>query len=179
MVDEELIPTGRVFAAVVPPPEVVAALDDRLADVSIPGRPVPPPNWHLTLRFIGKVDEVKYQRWLGEMDSAALPSPFRVTLRGLGAFPRPARATVLWVGVQGDPLGDLATVVDEAAEGAGLGREERPFRPHLTVSRVRPPADVRSLIDADDGWKLPFRVKEFHVMAAMGSRYRVYETFPL
>lgn len=179
MVEDELTPTGRVFAAVVPPPEVVAALDHRLDDLSIPGRPVPPPNWHLTLRFIGKVDEVAYQRWLGGMDSAALPSPFRVTLSGLGAFPRPARATVLWVGVKGDLLGDLATVVDVAAEEAGLGREERPFRPHLTISRVRPPADVRPLIDADHGWKLPFRVKEFHVMAAMGSRYRVYETFSL
>lgn len=179
MVEDELTPTGRVFAAVVPPPEVVAALDDRLENLSIPGRPVPPPNWHLTLRFIGKVDEVRYQRWLGAIDSAALPSPFRVTLGGLGAFPRPARATVLWVGVEGDQLSDLATVVDEAAAEAGLGGEERPFRPHLTISRVRPPADVRPLIDAGDGWKLPFRVREFHVMAALGSRYRVYETFSL
>lgn len=177
--EQELIPSGRVFAAVVPPPEVVAALDDRLGDLPLPGRPVPPPNWHVTLRFIGKVEEVPYQRWLGDMDTAELPSPFRITLSGLGAFPRPARATVLWVGVEGDPLGDLATIVDEAAGGAGLGREERPFRPHLTIARVRPPADVRTLIDEDDEWKLPFRVGEFHIMAAVGSRYRVYETFRL
>lgn len=179
MVEERLIPTGRVFAAVVPPPEVVAALDDRLGDLSLPGRPVPPPNWHVTLRFIGKVEGVAYQRWLGEMDTAPLPAPFRVTLSGLGAFPRPARATVLWVGVEGEPLGDLATVVDEAAGGAGLGHEERPFRPHMTISRVRPPADVRPWIDQDDRWKLRFRVAEFHVMTAVGSRYRVYETFSL
>lgn len=179
MVEDDLIPTGRVFAAVVPPPEVVAALADRLEGVSIPGRPVPPPNWHVTLRFVGEVEEVAYQRWLAEMDTTSPPAPFRVTLSGLGAFPRPARATVLWVGVESRALEDLAARVDEAAEDAGLGSEERPFHPHLTISRVRPPADVRRLVERDDTWRLGFRVEEFHVMAAMGSRYRRYETFRL
>lgn len=179
MVENELIPKGRVFAAVVPPAEVVAVLAARLEGLSIPGRPVPPPNWHVTLRFVGKVEEIAYERWLGEMDTAALPGRFRMALTGLGAFPRSARATVLWVGVQGDGLTELAAAVDEAADGAGLGREERPFRPHLTVARVRPPADVRPLIDADDDWTMAFPVEEFHVMAAVGSRYRVYETFSL
>ncbi|MFP3914140.1 MAG: RNA 2',3'-cyclic phosphodiesterase [Actinomycetota bacterium] len=180
MVDDDLIPAGRVFAAVRPPPEVVAALDERLAALPIPGRPVPPPNWHVTLRFVGHVEEVAYQRWLAELDSADLPSPFRLSLSKLGAFPRPARATVLWVGVEGDGrLERLAEAVDEAADGAGLGREERPFWPHLTISRVRPPADVRGLMSEDHAWELPFRVGEFHVMAAQGRRYRIYETFSL
>lgn len=177
--DEELIPTGRVFAAVMPPAEVVAAMVERLEGLSLPGRLVPPANWHVTLRFVGKVPAVAYDRWLGEMDTAALPPPFRLTLTGLGAFPRPKRATVLWVGIEGEGLSDLATAVDEAAEGAGLGREERPFRPHLTIARVRPPADVRALIEKVDGWRLPFPVEDFHIMAAVGSRYQVYETFRL
>lgn len=179
MVEDGLIPAGRVFAAVVPPVEIRAALDDRLAGRAIPGRPVPPPNWHITLRFVGKVEAVAYERWLGEMDTAPVPDPFTIALSGLGAFPRPARATVLWVGVESERLPELAGSVDRAAEGAGLGREERPFRPHLTISRVRPPADVRTLLDADDGWRLRFRVKEFHIMAAAGQRYRIYETFSL
>lgn len=179
MVEDGLTPAGRVFAAVVPPSEVVVALHDRVERLPVPGRQVPPPNWHLTLRFVGKVEEVAYERWLGEIDTAPLPASFRVTLGGLGAFPRPARATVLWVGVEGDGLQALATVVDRAAEAAGLGREERPFRPHLTISRVRPPDDVRSLIGAAGSWRSSFRVEEFHIMAAAGSRYRTYETFCL
>lgn len=174
-----LIPAGRVFAAVVPPPEVVAALAHRLESVTIPGRPVPPPNWHITLRFIGPVDEVAYERWLAAMDTTVIPAPFAVTVRGFGAFPRAARATVLWAGVESDELARLAAAVDDAADAAGLGREERPFHPHLTLARVRPPADVRSLLESGDGWKASFTVAEYHVMAAVGSRYQRYETFPL
>ena len=177
---ERLIPKGRVFAAVGPPAEVVVALAERLAGLAIPGKRVPPPNWHVTLRFVGPVEEVAYERWLGALDESDLPGPFSITLRGLGAFPRAARATVLWVGVESDPaLDDLAHVVDAAADRAGLGREERPFVPHLTIARVRPPEDVRRLIYGQDGWRLRFAVSEFHIMAAVGSRYQVYESFRL
>lgn len=174
-----LIPSGRVFAAIRPPPEVVAALDDRLESVAVPGRPVPPENWHVTLRFVGHLEAAAYERWLSELDAVAKPSPFRLKLGGLGAFPKPARATVLWVGVQGDGAARLAAAADDAADVAGLGREERPFRPHLTVARARPPVDVRWLVDGAEEESLPFRVNEFHVMAAVGSRYRTFESFPL
>ncbi|HEX2153410.1 MAG TPA: RNA 2',3'-cyclic phosphodiesterase [Acidimicrobiia bacterium] len=174
-----LTPTGRVFAAVVPPPEVVAALAHRLESVTLPGRPVPPANWHITLRFIGHVEEVAYERWLATMDQAPAPAPFDLALRGFGAFPRAARATVFWTGVESAGLPRLAAVVDDSAETAGLGQEERPFHPHLTLARVRPPADVRPLVESDDGWKARFTVAEYHVMAAVGSRYERYETFPL
>lgn len=176
----ELNPTGRVFAAIVPPPEVVAALDERLRPLSIPGRRVPPPNWHLTLRFVGQIDQVAYERWLASLDQAETPRPFRLRMGGLGAFPRPVRATVLWVGVESHPaLIDLAAAVDEACDLAGLGREERPYVPHLTISRVRPPEDVSPLTGATHEWHLSFEVTRYHVMAAVGGRYQVYESFDL
>lgn len=175
-----LTPPGRVFAAVVPPPEVRAALVQRLDPLEIPGRPVPPGNWHLTLRFIGEVEATGYERWLAELDESAWVPPFRVRLGGLDAFPRRAKATVLWVGAHSDSLAGLAATVDEAAANAGLGNEERPFRPHLTISRVRPPADVRGLVEqAGEEWDIAFRVNSFHIMAAAGNRYRTYETFAL
>lgn len=180
MVVDELTPTGRVFAAVVPPPEVVAALADRLESYEIPGRLVPPANWHVTLRYIGEVEPVAYERWLGELSSLRPDGPFRVTLSGIGTFPNPRRATVVWVGVDHvGRLDDLVAMVDGAAEAAGLGAEERPFVPHLTISRVRPPENVVSLLDRIGDWHFTFRVEEFHLMAASGSRYRVYESFPV
>lgn len=180
MVVDELTPTGRLFAAVIPSPDVVAALADRLESYEIPGRLVPPANWHLTLRYVGEVEPVAYERWLGELSSLRPSGSFRVTLSSIGTFPNPRRATVVWVGVDhNDRLDDLAAMVDGAAEAAGLGAEERPFVPHLTISRVRPPENVVSLLDRIGAWHFTFRVEEFHLMAAHGSRYRVYESFPV
>lgn len=178
MVEDGLTPTGNVFVAVVPPPEVVAALVDRLQVLPIPGRLVPPPNFHITVRFVGKVDPVAYDRLLASLATRSLVEPFRVRLGGLDAFPNRRRATVVWVGVEADPaLEDLAMIVEDAVVAAGFEPEERPFVPHLTVARVRPPENV---IDLSAGeWQLSFPVEEIHVMAAWGSRYRVYETFSL
>lgn len=176
--EDELSPRGRIFAAVLPPPEIVLALDDHLSEITIPGRPVPPPNWHITLRFVGHMETVDYERWVHELDAVSGRGAFSVSLQGLGAFPRPARATVLWVGAAGTDLEQLAAAVEEAAIGAGLDPEERPFRPHLTISRIRPPEDVRPILDAVET-EFRFQVEQFHLMAAAGSRYRIYETFPV
>lgn len=176
--EDELTPTGNVFVAVVPPLEVVAALSERLEHLPIPGRRVPPPNFHVTLRFIGKVDPVSYDRLLAALGTRPLVEPFRMRLGGLGAFPNPRRATVVWVGVESDPvLDELAATVEDAVVSAGFDPEERPFVPHLTVARVRPPENVTGLEAGE--WQFPFSVSEIHVMAAWGRRYRAYETFPL
>ncbi len=179
MVEQHLTPGGRVFAAVRPPLEVVMPLHDRLRTLGVPGRKVPPENWHVTLRYVGPIKAEAYDRWLAEIDLAPKPPPFSLRLGGLGAFPKGSRASVLWIGVDGDEVTRLAGVVDEAAEAAGLGREERPFRPHLTIARVRPPEDVRSLTERSGDQELSFRVDDFRIMAAVGSRYRDYETFTL
>lgn len=167
--------TPPLFAAVLLPPEVVAAIVERLATIDVPGRRVPSANWHITLRYAGRVEQSGYERWLAAMDTGGRGGRIRIRLGGLGAFPRPGRATVVWLGVEGEGLGELAGQVDEAAEDAGLGPEERPFRPHLTLARVRPPADVRHLLAEEVGeWR--FKTDRFHVMATVGGSYRRWET---
>jgi 2'-5' RNA ligase len=145
---EELV--GRVFVAVAPPPEIRFALDEVVSAMPIPGRRVPAANWHITLRFLDTVDRVTYERYLLALDPPVETS-FRVRLDGFGAFPKPRKATVFWAGV-GDGATQLAMLneqTEEAAVSAGLMPEERPFHPHLTLSRIRPPADVRGLVDED------------------------------
>ena len=147
MVDELV---GRVFVAVDPPPEVRFALDEIVSGMPIPGKRVPPSNWHITLRFLDTVDRVTYERYLSALDPPA-ETAFWIALDGFGAFPKPGKATVLWAGV-GDGATQLAMLneqAEEAALSAGLLPEERPFHPHLTLSRIRPPADVRSLVDEE------------------------------
>lgn len=146
--DDEL----RIFIAVAIDPEVrhglAAHLITHLAGELLPGSSPPAENWHITLRFVAKVEQAGYERLLAKLDDSELGSGFRLGFAGLGAFPKPGRATVLWLGVERgtEELSQLAAVVEEAAVSAGFMPEERPFHPHLTLSRIRPPQDVRQLI---------------------------------
>ncbi len=157
---------------------------EHLQDLAIPGRLVPPANWHLTLRFLGEVDQMTCDRYVAGLDQAALGESFKVELRGMGAFPRPEKATVVWVGVGRGSLQihQLAEIADGIALDSGLLGEERPYRPHLTVSRVRPPAKVVQLIEEVD-FSIEWRVREvvlFETVPGRGSvAYEPLETFPL
>ena len=116
----------------------------------LPGRPVRPENWHLTVRFLGDVEEAAADRVVREVDVVDRGPAFRVRWGSLGAFPRPRRATVLWVGLaRGVQEAErLAAVVEEAVEAAGFPPEDRPFRSHLTLSRLRPDQDVTAVLEA-------------------------------
>jgi 2'-5' RNA ligase len=119
-----------------------------LDGADLPGRAVPPENWHLTLRFLGWTTGVQRDRILQALDDADLGSPFRIRFAGLGAFPKERRATVLWLGVRSgvEGLERLATAAEEAATATGFAPEERPFHPHLTLARVRPAVNVTDLV---------------------------------
>ena len=115
----------------------------------LPGKVFPPENWHLTTRFLGWIDVVTAERITGTIAQADLGSRFGLRLGEMGAFPRPVRATVLWLAVaEGLPrLADLNLICEEAAQAAGLSAEDRPFSAHLTLSRIRPHQDVRAVLD--------------------------------
>jgi 2'-5' RNA ligase len=159
---------GRLFIAVPlldEPRHALAAL----LDGPLPGRVVRPQNWHLTLRFVGDTDELTYERLLG----------------ALGAFPAPAKATVLWVGFSDGLVGfdRLARVVEEASERAGMPPEERPFRAHLTLSRIRPHQDVRSVVARPPLAGVSWMVDEVDVFRSHlgpgGPRYERLERYML
>jgi len=138
----------RMFLAVELDEQVRRLLAAFLDGADLPGRAVPPRNWHLTLRFLGWTTEVQRDRILQALDDTDLGSPFRVRFAGLGAFPKPRRATVLWLGVRSgvEGLEHLAAAAEEASTAAGFAPEGRPFHPHLTLARVRPAADVTDLV---------------------------------
>lgn len=175
---ERVTAPGRAFVAVAPPPEIVSALDDRLASITIPGRSVPPRNWHVTLRFVGTVEDITYDRWLWSLAQIEHP-PIRIRLTQLGAFPRASKAAVLWLGLESNGLDELAAAVEEATIAAGLAPEERPFQAHLTLARIRPPRDVRGLVEKAPTLEMGWKAERFHVMAAVGSAYQIFESFPL
>lgn len=155
------------------------ALAERIAKLPIPGRLAPPENWHITLRFLGSIDQVTYERFLSALDVADF-APFQIRFGEIGAFPNKRRATVVWVGIDAgeEGLGAINDIAESAAQAAGLSAEERPFHPHLTLARVRPPADVRGLAGTrvELGWQCDRVVVYRSITGRGGARYEPLET---
>jgi len=175
----------RLFVAAALTTEARHALAATLAGVAIPGRRVDPANWHLTLRFIGEVGSVETDRLSGALDQADLGGRFGVRWAGLGAFPRAKKATVLWIGLRegSTELTSLASRVETAVLAAGVAAEDRPFRPHLTLSRIRPPQDVSPLVEAAAPTAVRMSVEQVLLMESHlgrgGARYSLVESFEL
>lgn len=112
---------------------------------------VAPANLHVTLKFLGQVDESRVAAFADALRAAAARHrPFEVAVRGLGAFPSPGRARVLWAGLQDDAaeLAALAESVEAACAGLGAPRETRAFAAHVTLGRVREPRRQPALAEA-------------------------------
>ncbi len=112
---------------------------------------VEPSNLHLTLKFLGNIEENQIEPLvlsLSKESSIRGMVPFQVQLEGLGAFPRTTNPRVIWVGVnQGEKeLTELAQAVEGVCAGLGFAAEERSFSAHLTVGRVRSREGLASLI---------------------------------
>jgi 2'-5' RNA ligase len=94
---------------------------------------------HLTLKFLGEQPETLVDRLTAAMREIAdrhWPVPMR--LGGVGAFPSLRRPRVIWVGIAPTPkLELLQNDVEEGCAALGVEPEGRPFRPHLTVGRLR------------------------------------------
>ena len=149
--------------------------------------------WHVTLAFLGEVDDGLLPRLLPRLERAARRhQEFGLVIAGAGAFPGPARANVLWSGVAGDrkALGELAMSVSAGARRAGTGTgtrapdEGRRYRPHVTIARCRVPADVRQVVAELSGYQGPaWTAGEIHLIRStpQGSqaRYEILGVYPL
>jgi 2'-5' RNA ligase len=146
----------RLFVAVAPPPAVLDELDalveplrSRRQDLRWTDREA----WHVTLAFLGQVDEPTVAKLLPRMERAARRHGIiALAFAGAGAFPAVGRANVLWSGLSGDcgPLARLAESVAAGASRVGTPPPDRGrrFQPHLTLARCRMPADVTELVGA-------------------------------
>ena len=144
----------RMFAAVLPPPDVLEELEEFLGPRQEAGpemsglRWTRPEGWHLTLAFMAKVPERSLDDLLERLGRAGRRrDPFALRLAGGGAFPTPGRAKVLYTGVEGAPedleeLRRLSTGARAAANKAGAPADGATFRPHLTLARMRRPVDA-------------------------------------
>ncbi len=123
--------------------DVLVRLQSRLKEVIPPKtlRWTPPKNIHLTLHFLGDVSrDVLEPATLALQDVATRISPFSLQLSNLGCFPNTRRPRIVWVGLSGD-MQILVRLHKELGiqlqKGIGFQPESRPFKPHLTIGRVK------------------------------------------
>jgi 2'-5' RNA ligase len=141
----------RAFLAVPLRPDLrpaVAALQERLQPAQAKVKWVEAENLHFTLKFLGDTRPERGQEIAAAVRSAVQRlAPFEVTIAGAGAFPHTRRPRTVWVGTRegAEPLAALAAAVEEALAALGLPRETKPFRPHLTIGRVKGPDFLRTL----------------------------------
>jgi len=148
--------TWRMFCAAELPPEVcsqlrehIAKLREQLPDAVASWSRVE--NIHLTLKFFGNVatDQVASISDAAERVVKEFSS-FEIKVGETGVFPNPRRAQVLWIGVS-DPsrkLSALQARLENECATLGFEKEDRAYRPHLTIARIRKPHGDRQLADA-------------------------------
>ncbi len=183
----------RAFIAVELPTAVRGALARACADLSrlqLSGRCVNPGSIHLTLKFLGGIDPqdaLAIGHALSEVARGL--SPFQLSLRRMGVFPDLTRPRVVWFGVaDSEPLTRLQRMVEESLAPLGLAPEKRPFKPHLTLMRLKSDKNAATLARylRETGWEAEggeFQVEEFHLYQSVlkpgGAEYRKMATFRL
>src|ERR1700752_430896 len=142
----------RMFCAVELPLELRAQLQDHIARLrkQIPDAAASwsrVENIHLTLKFFGNVAVDRVGLISAALDRAVKGlSPFEISVGKSGAF----RAQVLWIGLT-DPLGQLAELqkrIENECAAEAFEKEDRAYRPHLTIARIRRPDGARRLAEA-------------------------------
>lgn len=127
---------ARLFIALEPPAPARQWM--ALAQGGVPGaRWVPADNLHLTLRFLGDIDDhtaADLDAQFGRIDAPGFP----LKIQGVGSFGTERSPSMLWAGVaRSDPLQHLRDKVDRAVVAAGLAPDDRKFKPHVTLARLR------------------------------------------
>jgi RNA 2',3'-cyclic 3'-phosphodiesterase len=176
----------RVFCAIELPDEVRAQLRDHsqqlrttFGDAAASWTRVE--NIHLTLKFFGNIAIDRLPAISAAASRTAKEfSKFQITIGSTGVFPRPSRAQVLWIGVN-DTEGKLTGVqkgLEEDFASEGFEKEDRAYKPHLTIARIRKQDGARKLAEAHLQMNFPdieIDVTEFVVfrseLSSKGSRY--------
>lgn len=133
----------RTFVALAVTPEVrrrAVELQRQLGEADADVKWVEEQNIHLTLKFLGDVNDTELPAVCRAVEQAVAAMPkFVMLVAGVGAFPNHQRPRTLWVGVkdEADKVDRIKRSLDEALFPLGFRDEDRRFTPHLTIGRVK------------------------------------------
>lgn len=176
----------RLFVALDLPPELKAAARSLQSGLRN-ARWLDDAGLHLTLAFIGEVDDSGVERVedaLAEVEADSV----RIELHGLGCFPGRGAPRVLWTGAAPKAeLAALAAAITRALRRAGVVPKRRRFNPHVSLVRFRRPpprVDLERYLSVHSLFRSPVcEVGSFHLYSSIlrpsGARYTIEATFPL
>ena len=143
----------RSFLAVELPPPMrskIGDIQDRLRRSRADVRWVAVDRIHLTLVFLGNIEEEKITDISAAMESVtARRRAFTLSVKGLGAFPSTRNPRVIWLGLDSwkENLLPMQQEIESTLESLGFEPEGKPFRPHLTLGRVKSLKSGEDLVD--------------------------------
>ena len=148
----------RAFIAIKLSDGIVAAISDAqrtLASANSDTKLVAPQNIHITLKFLGNIDEAtgvgspQDLERLANLIAPAIASfkTFNIEAYGMGSFPERGSPRVIWVGCRGDvaALKAIATLVEQYSKRVGIPEEDREFASHITIGRVKSNKNIAGL----------------------------------
>ena len=142
----------RTFIAIELPNEIknsLSRLQEELKASQADVKWVKPENIHLTLKFLGEIDDKKLEKITKIIfDIAKEKNKFQIRISSLGTFPKIDFPRVIWVGVD---IGDketkgIAEELEEKIAKIGIPKEDRPFSSHITIGRTRSSLNRENLV---------------------------------
>jgi 2'-5' RNA ligase len=176
----------RLFTAVDIPEEIKHSLD-KLLD---PLRPLAKLSWtpiekmHVTTTFIGDWPEDRLNELKRTLTEVSASGPIEVSIRRMGWLPNPRFPRVLYAGIEAsESLCALAAATTKTMQQIGLAPEDRIYRPHLTLARVRDRVPLGQLKDALKNIELSdigsYRASAFCLYLSAAGKYTKLQEFPL
>lgn len=186
----------RLFVACEVPDDVKEAIGETIEGLRKKSGPavrwIKPEGVHVTLKFLGEVPAKKLPAVkLAIQEAVVGHSPFELEFSNIGTFGGREGLRIMWVGIAGDVLRleALVRAVNAALAVVGFEPERRPFRPHLTLGRVRDEigtrqrAEIEVAVGKTDVPGVNWRTSQVSLMrsklGAGGASYEVLATFPL
>lgn len=120
--------------------EYLSRLQEKLKTSQADVKWVAPANIHLTLKFLGEIDDKTKDNVTGIVEDIAKDkSPFYLNIASLGAFPRIESPRVIWVGIdKGDAqVKEIAKALEEKLSKIGIPAEDKLFSSHITIGRTK------------------------------------------
>lgn len=180
----------RLFTAIDIPEEIRDTLRATLARLKPKAklRWSKPENLHITTKFLGEVPAERLSAVIQALEAIPAGAAIPLEVRGIGWFPNPHAPRILYAGIQAPEwLAQLHVRTDEALAAIGVPKENKPFRPHLTLARIDGRVELADLRQAI--FELPtsqfgaFVAESFHLYESQtggaGSVYTKLAEFPL